>query len=109
MSAAANPAAPASEAAGERGRRERRLWGTNPLPHLELGWRAEAARRERAAAVGEVCGGGVRDARGGTGGGGRRCGAQEPRQAPFIAGEWRWDGAGRWGEVMASGEFGGPP
>ena len=59
MSAAANPAAPASEAAGERGRRERGLWGTDPLPHLELGWRAEAARRERAAAGGEGCGGEV--------------------------------------------------
>ena len=39
-------------------------WGTDPLPHLELGWRAEAARRERAAVVGDVCGGGVREARG---------------------------------------------
>ena len=64
MSAAANPAAPASEAAGDQGRRERGLWGTDPLPHLELGWRAEAARRERAAVVGEVCGGGAREARG---------------------------------------------
>ena len=64
MSAAANPAVPASEAAGDRGRRERGSWGTDPLPHLELGWRAEAARRERVAAVGEICGGGVREARG---------------------------------------------
>ena len=62
--AAGNPASPASEAAGDRGKRERGLWGIDPLPHLELGWRAEAARRERAAAVGEICGGGVREARG---------------------------------------------
>ena len=62
--AAGNPTAPASEAAGDRGKRERGLWGIDPLPHLELGWRAEAARRERAAAVGEICGGGVREARG---------------------------------------------
>jgi hypothetical protein len=64
VSAAANPAAPASEAAGDWGRRERGLWGTDPLPHLELGWRAEAARQERAAVVGEVCGGGAREAKG---------------------------------------------
>ena len=39
-SVAVNPAALASRAAGDRGKRERGLWGTDPLPHLELGWRA---------------------------------------------------------------------
>ena len=72
-SAAVNPAALASGAAGDRGKRERGLWGTDPLPHLELGWRAEAARRERAAVVGGSCGGGAREAREGAGGGGWSC------------------------------------
>ena len=37
----------------DRGKRERGVRGTDPRPHLELGWRVEVARRERAAAVGE--------------------------------------------------------
>ena len=67
--AAGNLAAPASEAAGDRGKRERGLWGIDPLPHLELGWRAEAARRKRAAVGGAVRGGGAAAAREEAGGG----------------------------------------
>ena len=49
----------ATAAAGIEGERRREVWGIDPLPHLGLGWRAEAARRERAAAGGEGCGGGI--------------------------------------------------
>ena len=79
-----NPAALASGAAGDRGKRERGLWGTDPLPHHELGWRAEAARRERAAAVGGSCGGGAREAREGAGGGGRSRGGESDAEVSFY-------------------------
>ena len=49
----------ATAAAGIEGERRREVWGIDPLPHLGLGWRAEAARWERAAVGGEGCGGGV--------------------------------------------------
>ena len=49
----------ATAAAGIEGERRREVWGIDPLPHLGLGWRAEAARRERAVAGGEGCGGGI--------------------------------------------------
>ena len=68
MSAAANPAAPGS--GGGRGPEEKGeggVRGTDPRPHLELGWRVEAALRERAAAVGEW----LRRRRCGLGGGAR--------------------------------------
>ena len=112
MSAAVNPAALASGAAGDRGKRERGLWGTDPLPHLELGWRAEVARWKQAAAVGESCGGGAREAREGAGGGGRSCEAMAtPRTSLYSRGmavarrwrggprRWRSDGFG--GALMA--------
>jgi len=43
----------ATAAVGIEGERERELRGFDPLPHLEWRWRAEAARREKAAAVEE--------------------------------------------------------
>ena len=43
----------------DRGKRERGVRGTDPRPHLELGWRAEAGRGEQAAACGDGCGGGA--------------------------------------------------
>ena len=68
----------------DRGKRERGVRGTDPRPHLELGWRAEAVRRERAAVVGESGGGGARGARKGTGGGGRCCGAMATQGAGLL-------------------------
>ena len=77
---------------GEKGRGGVR--GTDPRPHLELGWRAEVARRERAAAVGEW----LRR---------RRCGSRGEARVggevvwmvvelggPFIAELRRWSGVG---------------
>ena len=43
----------ATAAVGIEGERERELRGFDPLPHLERRWRAEAARREKAAAIEE--------------------------------------------------------
>ena len=68
-SAAANPAAPGLGAAGTEGKRERGLRGIDPLPHLELGWRAEAARRKRAVVGRAVRSGGAAAAREEAGGG----------------------------------------
>jgi len=70
----------ASGAAGTEGKRERGLRGIDPLPHLELRWRTEAARRKRAAVGGAVRGGGTAVAREEAGGDcdGLGCGGATP-------------------------------
>ena len=45
------PAARGSTAARDRGKRDRVGRRFDPRPHLVLGWRAEAGRREQAAAA----------------------------------------------------------
>ena len=102
-----SPASPRARVARRGG-----LWGTDPLPRLELGWRAEAARRERAAAVGGSCGGGAREAREGAGGGGRSCEAMATSRTSLysrgmaVARRWRggpcrWRSNGFGGALMA--------
>ena len=43
----------------DRGKRERGVRGIDPRPHLQLGWRVGAGRREQAAAGWSSCGGGA--------------------------------------------------
>ena len=84
----------ASGAAGTEGKRERGLRGIDPLPHLELRWRTEAARRKRAAVGGRVRGGGAAAAREEAGGGcdGLGCGGATPR--PFYSSSMAVERAG---------------